>query len=582
MLAVFASCSAPEAARIGLVMNAPLAGLADAKAVSLSVFDASKGTCEAETGHVPIIPSKESGTQTFALENTGCPAGVAWCKQIELDRDGSTKIFAVVARNEGGVVAEGCTAVAIDQDPLEVSIKVHLTVKEKCCGDGTLQPGEQCEAPVVTDQCPGITATDLCDATCQSLPFALAINSDEFPTLTEGGKGKTDLAMAFAEGDAQLSGGLRTAYTSTSTDATGKADVNIRMLREDLTAIDYPFPFSHQFRLPLHCDVTGGPGTAREQRSPAIAAVTPSRTAIVFESNEAAGTLYEIYLSPQSPQGCALTYPFKVSVKTPPGSEHAQRPDVAAGPDGRALVVWTRAGTVKGRIWEPPPPPPPPPPAGMENGTVYPADLETELELTPQALNVTDVHVAGWSGGWVIVYAGKGVGDNDGVFMNTVTKDGVIGDEVRVNAEDKGVQDQPDVAVLRTGERMVVWRSDNDIYFQRYDAKGVAVGDQFDPIHAKDAVLQQRPAVAASEVGAFFVAAWEHGEQEIHARIAGPGESFLPNSVTGQTGAFVATYPGSLGMPRRPAVAIGGYVVIGWHDESMENPGVFVRRFPLP
>jgi hypothetical protein len=577
MLAVFASCSSPEAARIGLVMSAPLAGLADAKAVSLSVFDASKGTCEAETGHVPVIPSKESGTQTFELENTGCSGGASWCKEIELDRDGSMKIFAVVARNESGVVAEGCTAVAIDQDPLEVSIKMHLTVAEKCCGDGALQPGEQCEAPAATGQCAGIAETELCDATCQARPLALANNSDDLPVLTEGGKGKTDLVMAFAEGDGQLSNGLRTAFTSTSMDATGKVDVNMRMLRGDLTAIDDPFPFSHQLRLPMHCDVPGGPGTAREQRSPAIAAVTPSRTAVVFESNEASETLFEIYLAGLGPQGCAPTYPFKISVKTPPGSENATRPDVAAGPDGRALAVWTRAGTVKGRIWEPPPPPP----MGMGDGNLYPTDLDTELELTPNALNVTDVHVAGWSGGWVIVYAGKGVGDEDGVFMNTVTKDGAMGAEVLVNAVVTGVQDQPDVAVLRTGERMVVWRSEGDIYFQRYNEKG-AVGNQFEPIHPKDAVLQQRPAVAASEVGEFFVAAWESGEQEIQARIAGADERFLPNSVTGQTDAFVATYPGSLGMPRRPAIAIGGFVVIGWHDESVDNPGVFVRRFPLP
>jgi hypothetical protein len=35
-------------------------------------------------------------------------------------------------------------------------------------------------------------------------------------------------------------------------------------------------------------------------------------------------------------------------------------------------------------------------------------------------------------------------------------------------------------------------------------------------------------------------------------------------------------------MRRLPAVAIAGHIAIGWHDESPDHEGVFVRRFPLP
>src|SRR4051794_4596499 len=103
-----ASCSPQEAARLDLVMKMPQGALGNAKAVTLSVFDSTKGKCVANTGHVPTIPSEEDGALSFDLANTGCSAGVAWCKDITLDKDDSTKIFAVVAKNEGGVIAEGC------------------------------------------------------------------------------------------------------------------------------------------------------------------------------------------------------------------------------------------------------------------------------------------------------------------------------------------------------------------------------------------------------------------------------------------------------------------------------------------
>ena len=77
--------------------------------------------------------------------------------------------------------------------------------------------------------------------------------------------------------------------------------------------------------------------------------------------------------------------------------------------------------------------------------------------------------------------------------------------------------------------------------------------------------------------------AWEEVDTtDVWARLVDPATGFLPNSVTGQPDAFPVGYPGFASVRKRPAVAIGGHIAIGWHDESEMHEGVFVRRFPIP
>src|SRR5262245_60796582 len=97
-----ASCGNP-AANIGLVMRAPQGLLDTATAVRLNIFDASEATCNAATGHASQIPSGE-GTQSFDLDQ----CGAKWCKEIELDKDGSQKMFAVRVEKGTELAAEGC------------------------------------------------------------------------------------------------------------------------------------------------------------------------------------------------------------------------------------------------------------------------------------------------------------------------------------------------------------------------------------------------------------------------------------------------------------------------------------------
>src|SRR5262245_54679551 len=213
-----ASCS-PGASRIGLVMEMPQGLLDGATTVKLSVFASTAAKC-LTTGHVTKIPAGEE-TQAFTLENSGCDPGVAWCKDIELDKDGSSKMFAVVASDANqAILGEGCATAKIDQDPLEVDIKVTRYNPPGCCNDGKLQAGEQCDpgVPAATDctgapdtggACKGIAADAVCECDCTAHEIPVDRIGDPAPPPGT----KVGLALAFCPGTGQLDKGLRAAFT---------------------------------------------------------------------------------------------------------------------------------------------------------------------------------------------------------------------------------------------------------------------------------------------------------------------------------------------------------------------------------
>ena len=98
------SCSQGEVSTIGLVMKAPAGLLDQATKLTLSVADMTSAPCQS-TGHVDFAEGQDP--QTFELQQTGCAAGASWCKEIALEKDGSTKTFAVVAESAAGISCSG-------------------------------------------------------------------------------------------------------------------------------------------------------------------------------------------------------------------------------------------------------------------------------------------------------------------------------------------------------------------------------------------------------------------------------------------------------------------------------------------
>ena len=593
---VAGACSQPAPVELGLSLVFPQGLLDTATGMTLSVFDAALGKCDATTGHVASIPGG-SATQTFPLSRTGCTGGDLWCATIKLDKDGSTKMFAIVATNAGQTVAEGCTTAVVDQDPLQVEIQAHRFSPPKCCGDGVLEPGEQCDNGLPgncsggpTSKCSGIQENPACYCDCTAKEILLSIDDTALPLLKNGPAGtKQNLAFTFGPGGVQNPNMLRAVFENTGKDALGGADIDERFLTQDLYPIADPNPLSLQLRLPLKCAEVQGSGIVRQQRSPAIATASSNIVAVVYQSDEQEGAGdYDIELTPQNADGCVDTMPCaqqsdcattcdpgkmactsSVKLNTSSGSTD---PRIARGPDGVMLVTWTRQHAVFGRIWR-------------TDGSLAP--LSTEISL---ATSGSAARVAGSMSGFRVVYQGSNTGDADGIFMLSVDKDGNTSGATLVNIVTPGLQDQPDIAMLDDGSTLVVWHSGGDILFQRFDPHGKAVlGDQNAPLNTSGlgmSVDQQHPAAAAAN--GFFAVAWEAtdpktGLGNIWARFLGGAQGFGYNSVTGQNDEFVATDPAQMGADRHlPAVTLGPYTVIGWEDHAASHPGVFVRRFPPP
>jgi hypothetical protein len=562
---VFACAEPPEVASIGLVMRAPQGALDGATQVKLSVFEADLAECAASTGHVSAIPAE--GTQSFNLSKDGCPKGLSWCKTITLDKDGSTKMFAVQATGPAGLLAEGCTTAKIDQDPLEVSIQLQRYTAPACCNDGKLQAGEQCDTGVVAPQtcggepggaCLGIVPDQVCECDCRAREIALDRSVDQAANIPAVGT-KSALALAFAPGATDdLKDGLRAVFNDT---LSNQGDVLLRFLKKDLFAIAAPIPFASPQVVPKICGGVGG--TVRQQRNPALATCGNDSLAIVYESNEKSAGRFDITVFEVDASGCIAAAQQPVSTTT---TESSLSPAAAQGPGGNVLIAWSsESGDLLARVYKP--------------GGVMDAP---EFKL---ASGAGRAKIAGNTSGWTVVYSGSGAGDGDGVFMRAVSPSGAVGAEQLVNAITAGVQDQPAVAMLEDGRTLVTWRSGGDIYFQRYDAAMTKLaGDQDAPLNTTRDGDQATPAVAASgDVGAFFAVAWQSAGG-ISARFVGADSGFLYNSVTGQNDEFAATHPDIQAPRQGPAIAVGraGFVAIGWEDQSVEHAGVYVRRFPLP
>jgi hypothetical protein len=559
-------------------MQGPRGLLDDATAVVLSVIDADAASCDATTGHVGGSPSDDA-VQTFNLGREGCASGASWCKTITLDKDDSKKIFGVVATGAAGLLAEGCTTAVIDQDPLEVSIQIRRADIPKCCGDGVLQPGEQCDTaqpPAVAcggdvgePGCTGMEPNGACDCDCVAFEQLLSIdNPGGNPALTNAPMTKRDLALAFSGPSGQVAGALRAVFTDADTSHSTAPDINIRLLQSDLT----PFPASgslstlaKQLRLPDCASPTAILGPPRTQETPSLAAITGDVVGVVYASAEVEAIRTDIAMSLQLGVGCADEAPFVVNAAT---DVSMVSPDVARGNDGAALIVWHASGAVRGRIWTA---------DGSPTGSLTP--LSQDLDIAQNAAGRP--RVAGSGAGWLVAYESGG-----NVWLQPVSPTGELTPALQVNTVTDGVQDQPDVARLSDGRAAVVWHSGTGaIYVQRYSAMlEPRSGDQDAPLSAASPP-GSRPAIAGTDDGGgAFAAAWATDQGTVWARFLYADQGFAYNSVDGQNGDFLASYPGMPGTRTAPAIAIGGAgrVAIGWQDDSTEHPGVYVRAFPLP
>lgn len=184
-------------------------------------------------------------------------------------------------------------------------------------------------------------------------------------------------------------------------------------------------------------------------------------------------------------------------------------PSVAVEADGDFIVVWAGRGV------------------GDKEGIFFQrftasgtkVGSETLVNTTIGGTQSSPIVAVAPDGAFTIAWAGVGTGDASGVFMRRYTAAGVAAtDEVRINTTTTNDQASPDIAIDSLGNLIAVWTSrDQDgsdwgVYARRFNSSGVAQGSEF-AINSTTNNSQMAPDVTIDPTGGFLVA-WQSFAQD--------------------------------------------------------------------
>jgi hypothetical protein len=535
--------------------SAPRGLLDKAKQLELRVLEGDV-SCDGASGTL-TLPNGESAAREVAKSNLGqdgCPPNVKFCGNISIEKSAKPRVFEAKARDGSTVLAAGCATATVEQDAVPVAIKMFRYLEPAVCGDGTLQPTEQCEP----------AAEPLCDESCLSKEVLLSVGSSGNKTQTGKAGDKTDPFFLWPQGSGD-SGRFLALYTDRAVPSGGGTfEVGLRVMSDELTPATSPPALANgSIFLP-----NGGafpPEPQPLQQSLPQAALLGGKYYVVFQDDS--GPSLDIHLRVinnlfQAEGGSA---PININGDTQgePGIQTA--PAIAASSD-RLLVAWQdqAAGTIVGRTLN----------AALTRGN--------QNQISTGNGNAKP-QLAATSKGWVAVWT-----SDTGIKLRAVDANGTpSGSEQTVN-EGGGGAGGARVASLPDGRFAIVWSKGGDVFVQRYDERAIAIaGDQAQPVN--DVVTegeQAQPTIAATPAaGGSYVVAWHDASTgHIRARFLGGSSGFLFNNVNGQSSEFQASRVDDRDRAA-PVAAAGGsgpFVAIGWEDRSSTNAGIVVRRFPLP
>ncbi len=535
----------------------PRGVLDNAETLQLRVFDG-KASCATGKGEVTFPEGEDAARElvntTLGTEN--CPENTKFCGSITIRKSTAPRVFEAKALGGTRVLALGCTVATANADTLPISIKMVKFSPAVVCGDGKLQPGEQCEPSI----------PPVCDDKCQSNEMLVSVGAAANNTSTGKSGDKTD-AFFLWPAEAGDSGRLFAFFSDRAVPANGgTVDVGLRVLSDTLAPVSGPATLTNgSIFLP-----TGGAyppqASPLEQKLPQAAFVS-GRYWVAYHGETA--TSPDIHLRVMN-----KNLEVDPSTKTPltvnggtdgePGVQTA--PAVSANGD-RIYVAWQddASGTIAGRT---------------VSSTLA---LGTQNQLSTGS-GSTRPQIAATEKGWVVIWKSSA-----GIKLRAVDSSGTPSGGEIVVTQASGA-DGARVASLPDGRFAVVWSRNGDIFLQRYDDRGVAVGGDADKA-INDVVTQgeqAQPTIAGTPAaGGSYVIAWRDARSgHIRARLAGGDTGFLPNSIDGEMTEFQASRED--GHDRaNPVAAVGGsgpFIAIGWEDKAAKapGPGIVVRRFPLP
>jgi hypothetical protein len=574
VLAMAIACSGGGPARIGLAPSLvfPSGLLQSAAQVVVREYYAGPAACDSTVGTVTGAGAPDA---TTTLSNTGCPAGDVWCGNMQVTTSSAERVFGAEADDPSGTaVAFGCTQLVVDQQTEALTITMVRVIVPSTCGDGIVQPTEQCDPP-------GAPGDLVCDSSCQTKEeLVSAVNSTPgvpAPGAATAGQ-RTAPAVAWPSGTGATAG----RYIALWQDATDPpyTHVGMRVLGDDLDALPAgAAPALADGSIWLTSTPYTGPfpsvPDANDQTLPAIAFATDATRTFAAFADDSSGSFAIVLRTLDASFSAEQTEPIVLGDSG--GSPGIQtRPAIALGANDIAYVVWQSApqggpGQIVGRTYD-----------------VAQQQLGPQTVLSSGTANQTPA-VTAVSHGWIAVWQSG----SDVVMLPVAPSGQPSGASSIVSAGHSGLQDHPGVASIGGGDdRFAVTWADHgqngaDIVVQRYDAAGNPIaGDSSTPIN--DIVTdgdQVTPSIAGSSSGAFFAVTWiDATSQDVRARLLDASTGFDFNNVTGQDDEFQVSLSTS---PARanPIAAVGGsgpFIAFTWEDQNPASPGIYARRFPLP
>ena len=583
-------CSSAESSPVSFAPTLlfPTGLLDSVQSVALTVYDASDGvSCDAPSGNAVGVTAQTPMISSTTPAATGCTGGAKFCESLTVPQSAATRIFAALASDTSGrSLAVGCASSVVNQDSLAIAIKMLRFVAPSVCGDNVVNGTEQCDPPG--------TGTDfVCDSTCHTKEEWLSNGTASAGGTVSGGVGdKTRPAFGWPA----QSGATGRFVAAWSDKAPGpKSHVAMRVMTDSLQTTnpgDPPGPAAAaaSFFIPNDPGVFPATPDAGNQLWASIASVA-GKYYVAYQDDLMSGGSsagFDIHLRSmdaalKAEQGPGLPIGINGSMGGGEAGQQGQ-PTLSAGPNGALFVVWQNAaglaadgsllpGNIVGRIYTP-------------NDPAW--ATVAQIEITPGTSTV-DQHprVAGTSTGWVVVWE-----SGADVKMRLLDKTGAPpAPEQVVNSGNAhhGIQDHPDVAAIDAGRFAITWADHGasggtDIFVQRYSSTGLPIaGDQIAAVN--NVVVAGEQLAGGSAAGGVFVVAWlDDASQHVRARLLGGASGFLFNNVDGKDGDFQASV--LEGRARaNPVATIGGagqFIAIGWEDLDPSQPGIYVRRFPVP
>ena len=562
-----AACSSGDSApiRVGPNLIFPQGLLDNVAKLTLTVINSNGGAVGCDASGNPTGDTSKP-ILTKDLSSAGCSGGAKFCGDIQITESNDTLVFAAAGYDgNNNQLATGCTTAVINQDaqPLQITMKRYIAPAN--CGDGTIQPTEQCEGGSDTD--------GVCDAQCHTKEILLSGGHGTAGTTANGAPGQKKNPV-FVWPSASGDGGRFVALFSDSSPPSF-TKVTMRVLGDDLEPYTKQGPelAGFSFFMP-HDPAEPFPPSAGPNNQFAPAGATVAGNYYMAFQDDSLGTVDvglrftdSIFTAQQS----AALGVNTDGVTTEAGKQDL--PMMAANSSGTLLVEWQdeAAGSIRARTYN----------------TTNQAFGTTQDIAPGPGPNVAGV-IASNGTGWVCTWQSG----ND-IMFRTIGADGTpISAAQKVNdASHTGQQSHPWIAGLSDGRFAIVWndRNSQDIFLQRYSASAQPVtGDQTSALNnLVTSGDQNAPTIAASSAaGGSYVTAWADGSSgHIRARLVGGNAGFLFNNVDGQSDEFQASLQD--GRTRANPVAIvggsGPFVAIGWEDNTADkNSGIYVRRFPLP